>query len=98
MVSYQTLIASTVGLFLVFLPLWMFCSSFQAIALLVAAGCASVYLVLTTYGDAKATDAYTQVMAPLAEDEDGDDGGSGSEGDGVDGAGGEGKEYSPRLC
>ena len=55
----QTLIASSVGLFLVFLPLWMFFSSYVSMVLLMAVGCASVFLVLTTYANAKAADAET---------------------------------------
>ena len=47
------------GLFLVFLPLWMFFSSYVSMVLLMAVGCASVFLVLTTYANAKAADAET---------------------------------------
>lgn len=66
-VSVRTLLGSVVGLFLVFLPLWMFLSSYQAIALLLCGGIACVLWVLTTYGDAKAEDEKLQQMTTLGE-------------------------------
>ena len=65
----------SVGLFLVFLPLWMFLSSYQAIALLVLGGFGTVFWVLTTYADAKAQDAMQEAMAPLAGGGSGGNGG-----------------------
>ena len=77
------------GLFLVFLPLWMFVSSYSAIVLLIAVAALSIITVLSTYADAKAADAINQPMDSLVYGGGGEQGvaGRGGSGEGMGGAG-----------
>ena len=65
-VSLRTLAGSVVGLFVVFLPLWMLVSSYTAIVMLAAAGIAAGLWILSTFADAKAYDALHQPLTALA--------------------------------